>query len=257
MAWDISATNVLGAAPSDGPRAVPPTTRGPSLIVFDLDGTLVDSSRDIAAAVERALRRLAPECPAPPCEVVRGFIGEGAGRLVERVLEYTGLQALGVERTLAAFLESYRLGLLDHTRLYPGVGEMLAALGPAWAPKSGPAPVLAVLTNKPGDLSRAILAGLGVAGAFARVLGGGDGPARKPDPQGLWALMAAYGVAPRRTALVGDSAIDVATGRAAGVRTVGVVYGLDPEGLKAARPDCLLDDLRALPDDLLRAGVLG
>jgi phosphoglycolate phosphatase len=133
---------------------------------------------------------------------------------------------------LPVFLDCYRKRLLDETRLYPGVLETLEALDGR---------PMAVLTNKPGDLSRTILDGLGVARFFARVVGGGDLPTKKPDPEGLRLLMDAAGAQPAETSMVGDSAIDVRTGRAAGARTVGVTFGFDPEGVRAEAPDVVLD----------------
>ncbi len=131
------------------------------LVVFDLDGTLVDSVRDLATAVNLALQKAAPGSPHLPLADVRAFVGEGARLLVERSLERAGVARSAVE-VLPLFLESYRSCLLDTTRLYPGVAEALDRL----ADRS-----LAVLTNKPGDLSRSILEGLGVASRFARIWG--------------------------------------------------------------------------------------
>ena len=203
------------------------------LLVLDLDGTLVDSSRDIAASVNATLQRLRPGTAAIPLERVLGFVGEGARLLIERSLAHAGL-ALPVDEVLAVYLDCYRERLLDTTRLYPGIAEALAALGP-----DGPA--LAVLTNKPGDMSRTILEGLGVAARFARILGAGDVPARKPDPAGLVALLAELGIAAADAWMVGDSATDVETGRAARVRVAGVTWGFHPAALLAAGPDRVLD----------------
>ena len=207
-----------------------------SLLVFDLDGTLVDSSRDIAAATNAALGRLAPGTPEIPLPEILSFVGEGARLLVERSLRHVGLD-LSPGDVLAAYLECYRERLLDTTRLYPGIAEALDALAGA---------CLAVLTNKPGDLSRAILDGLGVGARFARVVGGGDVPTRKPDPAGLLQLVAELGATPAGTWMVGDSATDVGAARAAGVRVAGVTWGFHPRELWAAGPDRLLDDPREL-----------
>jgi phosphoglycolate phosphatase len=106
---------------------------------------------------------------------------------------------------------------------------------------------MAVLTNKPGDMSRRILDALGAGARFFRVYGGGDLPSRKPDPEGLLRLMAESRATPRNTVMVGDSSIDVRTGRAAGARTVGVRYGFDPESLQSEPPDALFDTLGQLP----------
>jgi phosphoglycolate phosphatase len=208
------------------------------LVVFDLDGTLIDSTADLAAAVNATLARIAPDAPALPKGRIRSFVGHGVGMLVARALAEARLPARP-EDVLPVYLDIYRRGMLNETRLYPGVAETLSLL-------EGYA--LAVLTNKPGDLARAILEGLGVAGRFARICGPEDVPARKPDPAGLRELMAEAGAGPEATAMVGDSPVDVRTGRAAGVLTVGVSYGLDPEGLRAEPPDVMLDDLRALRD---------
>ena len=207
------------------------------LVVFDLDGTLVDSTQDLATAVNAALARLAPGTPALPIDVVRSYIGNGAGVLVAKSLEAAGIAAQP-GAALPVFLDCYSRCLLDTTTLYPGVLEALDALADR---------VLAVLTNKPGQMSRTILAGLGVAPRFAWIYGGGDVPGRKPDPAGLQKLMQETGVGAGECLLVGDSAVDVRTGRAAGVRTVGVRYGLDPESLRSDPPDVLIADLRELP----------
>lgn len=210
-------------------------------VVFDLDGTLIDSAADLRSAVNAMLQRLAPGAEPLDLATVRSFIGDGARTLVARSLAARGLRE-PLEAGLAAFLEAYRERMLDTTRLYPGVRELLLALRPARA--------LAVLSNKPGGMSRAILAGLGAADCFVRVLGGDDVP-RKPDPAGLLGLLGELGVAPSRAAMVGDSANDVLTGRAAGARTVAVTYGFDPEGARSARPEALI----AAPLEL--AGLLG
>ncbi len=210
---------------------------GVRLVVFDLDGTLVDSAGDIATAVNATLARIAPGSPPLALDAVSSYIGNGAGRLLARSLSARGID-VRPEDALPFFLEYYRECLLDTTRLYPGVLETLDAL-------SGRA--LTVLTNKPGDMSRTILEGLGVAGRFSRIWGAGDVPDRKPDPAGLLLLMREVGATGEQTVLVGDSAIDVRTGRAAGVRTIGVTYGLDPESLAAEPPDETISDLRELP----------
>jgi phosphoglycolate phosphatase len=206
------------------------------LVVFDLDGTLIDSSRDLATGVNRALRRVAPQAPDLPEDLVRSFIGSGARVLIARSLGAAGLSQ-PVDDVLPVFLEEYSRCLLDETRLYPGAEEALEAL-------SGRA--LAVLTNKPGDMSRAILTGLGVAGRFFRIYGAGDTETKKPDPGGLRRIASEAGVAPGAAVMVGDSAIDVRTGRAAGTLTVGVTYGFDAESFRADPPDLLVSRLTEL-----------
>jgi len=156
--------------------------------------------------------------------------------LVARTLVAAGLK-VPAEAALPVFLECYSARLLDTTVLYPGVLEALDAFRDRR---------LAVLINKLGEMSRRILGGLGVEGRFARIWGAGDVPAKKPDPAGLRLLLAETGVPPESAVLVGDSAIDVRTGRAAGVLTVGVTYGLDPASLDAVPPDLVIGDLREL-----------
>ncbi len=206
------------------------------LVVFDLDGTLVDSAGDLAAAVNATLRHFSPATPPIPLEKVRAFVGDGAAMLVARTLAAAQVD-VSKEVALPVFLECYEARLLDTTVLYPGVQESLDALRDR---------TLAVLTNKPGAMSRRILEGLGVAGRFARICGAGDVPAKKPDPAGLRMLLGDTGIPPSAAVLVGDSAIDVRTGRAAGVRTVGVTYGFDPASLEMSPPDVLIGDLRDL-----------
>ena len=212
------------------------------LIVFDLDGTLIDSTQDLASAVNATLARLAPGSAPLPIEVVRAFIGNGARELMARSLAELGVEA-PLDDAYSIFLERYRDCMLDTTRLHRGVEPALARLASR---------TLAVLSNKPGELSREILSGLGVAGRFARIYGGGDVPGRKPDPAGLLRLMEETGVAGSGTLMVGDSPVDVRTGRAAGAGTVGVTYGLDPDGLAAEGPDLVFDGLEGLADHLAR-----
>lgn len=210
------------------------------LVVFDLDGTLIDSSRDLATAVNRALRRVAPAVPLLSEEVVRSFIGSGAGVLLRRSLDRAGLPQ-SADEVLPVFLEEYAACLLDETRLYPGTVEALDRL------RDRP---LAVLTNKPGDLSRTILRGLGIADRFFRIVGAGDVASRKPDPAGLRQVAEEAGVRPTETVMVGDSGIDVRTGRAAGAFTAGVTYGFDSESFREHPPDLLVSSLTELSDRL-------
>lgn len=198
--------------------------------MFDLDGTLVDSSRDIAAAVNAALARVAPGSAAVPLDAILSYVGEGARLLIVRSLGHAGLD-LSADDVLPVYLECYEERLLDTTRLYPGIREALDALAGT---------TLAVLSNKPGDFSRTILEGLGVAVRFARVWGAGDVPSRKPDPGGILRLMDELGVAAADTWMIGDSATDVGTARAAGVRVAGVTWGFHPRELRAAGPDRLI-----------------
>ena len=208
------------------------------LVVFDLDGTLVDASEDLTSSLNATFARLRPGTPPLALDAVRAMIGEGATVLVTRALAAARLD-LAVEEVLPVYMEVYAQRLLETTRPYDGVVELLDALAPR---------TLAVLTNKPGGMSRAVLEGLGLSARFLRIYGGDDLPTRKPDPEGLSRLVAEAGVAPGEALMVGDSAIDVRTARAAGVRVVGVAWGFDPEGLRRQPPDALI----SRPGDLLR-----
>lgn len=183
------------------------------LIVFDLDGTLVDSRRDLAESANQLISELGG-IPLPENAIGR-MVGEGAALLVRRALAAVGLgDAPG---TLSRFLEIYGSRLLNHTRPYEGIADaVLAARRNAR---------VAVLTNKPAAASERILSGLGLRDLFDEVVGG-DGPLpRKPDPAALLALMERAGATPPNTLLVGDSPIDHQTARRASSRCCLVAYG--------------------------------
>ena len=206
-----------------------PARQAAWLVAFDLDGTLIDSLADLASAANTMLAQLAPgAAPLSPAEI-RGFVGDGAGKLASKTLAARGLASK--PEALPVFLEAYRRALLDQTRLYDGVLEMLDALRPSHT--------LAVLSNKPGEMCRAILQGLGVADRFARIWGGDDAP-KKPDPAGLSMLVRELGATPATTVMVGDSPNDLRAGRAAGVRGIGVTYGFDPAGVLAENPELVV-----------------
>ncbi len=183
------------------------------LIAFDLDGTLIDSRRDLADSANQLIEELGGQ-PLTE-EQIGGMVGEGAALLVRRALKAAGRgeRAHALER----FLEIYDERLLNHTRVYDGVADVVRGL-------QGRAR-LTVLTNKPAKPTERILAGLGLREAFDEVIGG-DGPhPRKPDPAGLNALMASAKASPAETVLVGDSPIDLETAKRAGVSCCLVSYG--------------------------------
>lgn len=189
-------------------------------VMFDLDGTLVDSRADLANAVNHVLASFGCD-PLDPRTVHR-YVGDGARALVERALGpgRRPLWSAGVD----VFLAYYREHALDRTCLYPGVGELLAAMDAVGVSAS-------VLTNKPVELSCRILEGLGVLGQFVDVVGGDSLAVRKPHPDGVRYLLRRAEVGADGALLVGDSVIDAATARAAGVRFCGVTWGFTPEGL--------------------------
>lgn len=212
------------------------------LLVFDLDGTLIDSKLDLALAVNAA--RADAGLEPLPHETVYSYVGNGAPVLIRRALG-PGASDEQVEASLEFFLNYYREHMLDNTRLYPGVGESLEE----WGGKKQ----LAVLTNKPVKFSRMILDGLGVGKLFARVYGGNSFETKKPDPLGLNHLIKELKIPPPRVLMVGDSAVDVQTARNAGVRSCGVTYGLQPETFEQHPPDLLIDRMEELVE-LLQNG---
>ena len=208
-----------------------------ALVIFDLDGTLVDSVEDLCNSVNAA--RAYMGLPPLAHELVASYVGNGAPVLIRRAMgpEATEEQ---VQEALGFFLSYNREHMLDHTRPYPGVVETLEKLHECGVR-------MAVLTNKPERFSRDLCAGLGLAQYFFRIYGGNSFEQKKPDPVGIRTLMQQAGAKPQETWMVGDSATDVLTARNAGVRAVGVTYGISPETLKQAPPDFLIDSMTQLP----------
>ena len=218
----------------------------PALVIFDLDGTLVDSKRDLAEAIN-STRAYMGRGPLPN-DLIYSYVGDGVSLLVRRALGPETLEA-EFQKALAYFLPWYRDHALVHTCLYAGVRESLERLRSAGAR-------LAVLTNKPTDTSRAILKGLGVSDFFFRVYGGDSFHERKPDPVGINALLAESRVPRGVTVLVGDSAVDVRTARNAEIPVYCVSYGFAPQSLIADPPDLLFDSMLSLTERLLENGAL-
>jgi phosphoglycolate phosphatase len=211
-----------------------------ALVVFDLDGTLIDSRHDLADAAN-ALIVEHGGLPLP-VEAISSMVGEGAPLLVKRALRGAGLGSKDVGPALRRFLELYGERLLVHTRPYPGTSDALKALA-----AQGP---LAILTNKPQRPTEDILAGLGLSTFFRWAIGGDTALPRKPDPGGLLHLIAKAATTAAETILVGDSAIDLQTARAAGTRICLVRYGF---GFKTVKGQLHGDELIAeSPQDLVR-----
>lgn len=204
----------------------------PRLVVFDLDGTLIDSIGDIASSANQSLVEAYGESARLSPEVVCGFVGHGARQLIERCVGAAQKPAADVARVFERFLTIYGSRLTETTRLYPGMSEALDRIESSSR--------LAVLTNKPGAMSRTIVRDLGLAARFIAVVGGDDLPSKKPDPEGLLKIAAEAGVRPEETALVGDSGVDVQTARRAGARSIGVLWGYDREGVIREKPDVVL-----------------
>ena len=206
------------------------------LVVFDLDGTLVDSKLDLALAVNAA-RGDAGMAPLD-YELIYSYVGNGAPMLIRRSLGPEASQQQA-DRALDFFYEYYRDHMLDNTTLYPGVQETLDTLVEAGRN-------LAVLTNKPVRFSILMIERLGLARHFRRVYGGNSFDTKKPDPYGLNLLIDESGASKNRTLMVGDSAVDILTARNAGVASCGVTYGLQPETLVTHPSEILLDEITAL-----------
>jgi phosphoglycolate phosphatase len=192
-------------------------------VVLDLDGTLVDTKDDLAAAVNATL--VALDLPPQDPRTLLGYVGHGGRVLLERALG-----AEHGERVAAAldiFMPWYREHLLDHAAVYPGLRAVLDALADEGA-------VFSVLTNKPQDMSAKILRGLDLESLCPRLIGGDTLPVRKPDPTGLRQLIDAAGVPAEATLMVGDSTIDVATGKNGRVAACAVFWGFNGAAVRGA-----------------------
>ena len=220
------------------------------LLVFDLDGTLVDSRLDLIHSVNAMLCHIGrPELEG---ELIASYVGDGAPALVRRALGDSDDEAL-LREALEYFLGYYRLHKLDHTTVYDGIPEVLAGLAkPAnGAASNGVQRQMAVLSNKPVNPSRDIVRALGLGDFFVCVYGGNSFTTKKPDPLGVRTILRETGFAADEALMIGDSSIDVLTGRNAGLWTCGVTYGFAPHSLKEVPPDVLVESPREL-GELLR-----
>lgn len=218
------------------------------LVVFDLDGTLIDSEYDLAASVNAMLRQYGRN--ELPLAVIKTYIGDGAPMLVRRALGDPNDEAF-LQEALLYFLNYYREHKLDSTYAYEGVAPSLEQI----ASFNGGGRKLAVLTNKPVRPARDILAGLGLAGRFVQIYGGNSFETKKPDPLGARAIMQEAGVLPEESVMVGDSEVDILTAHNAGMWSIGVNYGFAPHSLERVHPDVLVDTPAELGRALSVAGV--
>ena len=204
------------------------------LVLYDLDGTLVDTLADIAEATNHMLQTL--QAPPMPADAIRQFVGRGVQELVAACLKTEEPQR--IEEGVAIYRAYYAQHLLDQSRLYPGATALLDHFASR---------TQAVVTNKPNPFSQQILDALGVAHYFVEIVAGNSAYPRKPDPASVHALMAAAKATPHDTVLIGDSPIDIETGRNAGITTVAVLHGLtDEPELVRAKPDWLVRDFAEL-----------
>jgi phosphoglycolate phosphatase len=206
------------------------------LVIFDLDGTLIDSRLDLVHSVNAALRHIGR--PELPDDVIASYVGDGAPILIQRALGGEAVDEAIVRKGLEFFLSYYRAHKLDHTTVYPGIAESLAAIRSSG---NGVPRKMAVLSNKPVVPSRAIVEALGLGPFFSQIYGGNSFPSKKPDPEGALKLLDESGVRPEQAAIIGDSHVDVRTGRNAGLWTVGVTYGFATHTLANEPPDVIVD----------------
>ena len=211
------------------------------LLVFDLDGTLIDSAQDLCNSVNATLTHFGRAPLAD--EIIAGYIGNGALTLVRRAFDADGvaLDDAELEQAYAFFLDYYRIHNLDFTYAYDGVLEALAALRTMHGAPGSATRAMAVLTNKPVRPARAICEALGLAPNFLNIYGGNSFSSKKPDPQGMFALMQEANARPEETVMIGDSQVDVQTARNAGAWCIGCTFGLQPQSLEAYPPDILVD----------------
>ena len=204
------------------------------LVIYDLDGTLVDTAQDIAQAVNHAVTSLG-HAPLASREI-RAGVGRGVAHLIGQCLQTDDETRIAAGVQL--FRDYYGAHLVDHSTLYPGTREALDYFR---------ARTQVVLTNKPDPYAQDLLHALGIDGSFAQIVAADGHAPIKPDPSAVFALLEAYGAAPKEALMIGDSPIDVETGRRAGVLTAVVSHGFSDEAdLRAARPDALVRDFPAL-----------
>lgn len=212
------------------------------LLIFDLDGTLVDSKQDLIDSVNATLGYM-NMAPLPGAAVAR-YVGRGAMALIQSALGDSA-PASEVQKAHEFFIQYYGEHMLDKTALYNGVRESLDVLK-----DSGH--TLAVLTNKPVRFSERMMERLGLGRHFVRIYGGNSfEPKKKPDPIGIHALLSETGLAKERTIMVGDSVVDIRTARNAAVRACGVTWGFQPETFVEEPPDFTVDHLRQLHERIL------
>jgi phosphoglycolate phosphatase len=235
----------------------------PRLLIFDLDGTLIDSSLDLCNSVNAAMEGVG-KSPLPNA-VIASYIGDGAAMLVRRALGDPGdvdaANAIAGDalfhRAFELFLEHYREHKLDNTRCYQGVLDSLRTIR-----ERHPQLPMAVLTNKPVNPSRQICDALDLAPFFFQNYGGNSFTTKKPDPEGLLTLMreaeellkerdtATHPLSPEEVVMIGDSDVDVLTARRVGARAIGCLFGLAPHSLDAVPPDRLVHHASEWPEAL-------
>lgn len=209
-----------------------------ALVIFDLDGTLIDSKKDLVNSVNatRAEMGMGPLSD----QIVSSYIGNGAPVLIQRALRPDATES-ELKNALEFFLAHYRAHCVDNTVLYPGVADGLAQLHEASV-------ALAVLTNKPVRISRLIMDHLGVGKLMFQIYGGNSFEFKKPHPIGIETLRAESPADTSVTWMVGDTPVDVQTARNAGVSACGVAWGFQPESFAVTPPDVVINEMQELVD---------
>ncbi len=203
-------------------------------IIFDLDGTLIDSVDDLANSVNYTLGRL--DLPLHTREEIKSFVGDGVQKLIKRSLGQTHMEKF--DDAFAIFMKHYGAHCTDNTVVYPEVAETISFLAEKYS--------LAVLTNKSATFSHRILTALKIDSYFKEVLGGDSLPTKKPDPAGILYLADKWGLAPDQLVMVGDHATDIEVGQRAGCKTVFIEGGIgETRGLK---PDFIIKSMDELPN---------
>lgn len=210
------------------------------LLIFDLDGTLIDSKRDLTDSVNAT--RAWKDLPPLPDDIVSAYVGNGASMLIRRALPHLNDEEHSEAHRF--FLKYYRDHMLDATTLYPGVREALDRLHAESVP-------MAILTNKPVKFSVHLIEGLNLSDHFFRIYGGNSFEEKKPHPVGIETLIEESGADRGLTVMVGDSAVDIKTARNANVEACGVSWGFQPETFEHAPPDFIIDDMGVLADKVL------
>lgn len=213
-----------------------PVKRKTSLIIYDFDGTLVDTLFDIADAVNLSLEALGLRTLSR--ETIRKYVGKGVERLMAQSIDGTGYDDL--QSAVELFRKHYSENLMNHTRFYPSGREILDHFRDKKQ---------AICSNKPEGFVRQILESLKCLDTFDAILGGDSLKSRKPDPEGLLHLLERFQCSPEQAVLVGDSPVDIETGKRAGIYTCVVSFGFgDPKEIASAKPDCTIDHLSQLKD---------
>lgn len=203
-------------------------------IIFDLDGTLIDSVDDLANSVNHTLAKL--DLPLHTREEIKGFVGDGVQKLIKRSLGDASAERFGDAFTI--FMEHYGAHCTDNTLLYPGVAEILPELAQNY--------YLGLITNKSIKFSITILQVLGIYSYFKEVLGGNSLSTKKPDPEGIFYMADKWGLTPGQIVMVGDHATDIEVGQRAGCKTVFIKSGIGEK--RGLVPDLVIQSINELPD---------